>query len=131
MLVALGVWKLVSIAQLHRCIKFLFVFLLAIHLLKTTWRNRDWYSNEILATSAIKLTKGNSKMFTMLAKAFTNRGDLETSELLNRLAIAVQPDDPMIKRRLVHTLQAQGRFEEAELVSDMSVNTASCSSPIG
>ena len=114
MLVALGVWRLM---QRYKHVKVFLLGLLIVHMLKTGSRNRDWYSNETLALSGIKLTQENSKFFTMLAKVYSQRGDHGMSEVLTRLAVSVQPQDPLLKRKLVHSLQAQMKFDDAEIVS--------------
>ena len=117
MLVALGAWKLMCSVKKYKLIQPLLVALLAVHLLKTTVRNRDWHTNETLAISGIKLTQQNGKLFTMLAKVYSKKGDLETGEDLSRLAVSAQPDDPLMQRKLIHNLQAQKKYGEAEQVT--------------
>ena len=120
LLVALGTWHLATHRLLRRplqyLVKFGTVYLICVGALKTVVRNRDWHTNKTLAASGLKIVRTNGKLYTMLGKEYRNKEDYNTTEKLYRMAIAAEPNDPLMRRKLGSILEVQEKYEEAETV---------------
>lgn len=93
------------------------VFLLAMYCIKTLERNRDWYSDLSLFTSAIRINPHNGKIHNNVGHEYEHAGNLSYAEHMFKLAAEKQPDDIGAYINLGRVLKAQERYLEAEIVS--------------
>ena len=103
-----GLWRSLVRAML--------VFVLIVHGLKTVSRNRDWFSDVTLFTSAIRVNPLNGKIHNNLGHEYEQTGDLIRAESLFRRAAELQPDDIGAHINVGRVLKAQEKFKEAEKV---------------
>ena len=101
-----GLWRSLVRAML--------VFVLIVHGLKTVSRNRDWFSDVTLFTSAIRVNPLNGKIHNNLGHEYEQTGDLIRAESLFRRAAELQPDDIGAHINVGRVLKAQEKFKEAE-----------------
>ena len=86
------------------------------HSTKTLVRNRDWYSDTALFTSAIRDNPRNGKVYNNLGHELERKGNYTFAEQMFRRASETQPDDVGAFINLGRVLKQQGRLEEAEEV---------------
>ena len=94
------------------------LLLLALQSLKTTQRNRDWYSEGDLWKSAVPVNPQNSKVFTNLAKYFEERNDTEMALRMTEHALKLQPNVMLEWVNVAFLHKSQGRYNEAEKVNE-------------
>lgn len=118
MLTALGIWKLWTGNKLTSSLAKVGLFwLLVSHSLRTLERNRDWYSDHTLFTSAVGSNPRNGKVYNNLGHEYEKAGNFSFAEELFRRATETQPDDIGAFINLGRVLKALERYEESEMVS--------------
>lgn len=118
MLVALGAWLAKKNGRFFNSLMTVgIVCLLATHSAKTAMRNRDWYSDITLFTSAVHSNPNNRKVYNNLGHEYEKMGNFTAAEELFRTASKVQPDDIGAFINLGRILKAEERFKESEEVN--------------
>lgn len=100
------------------------LWVLAMYIVKTVQRNRDWRSNYTLFSSSVRVYPGNAHVINFLGNEYGKLGKLQTSELLFRRAIQLDPHIYVSHSFLGILLSHQKRYDEAEKVcQDFSIVT--------
>ena len=116
LLLALGVWL---VYQNRRMKTLLALFLLlcgGFYSLKTVGRNYDWKNDNTLFRSAIRINRGNGKLYNNLGHDLEEAGDYGYAEKLFHIATQVQPDDVGAFINHGRMLKQLGRLHAAEQV---------------
>ena len=117
MLVALGVWLIKKNGGVFNYLTTIgLLYLLATHSAKTALRNRDWYSDITLFTSAVQSNPHNGKVYNNLGHEYERMGNYSAAEYFFRSASKIQPDDIGAFINLGRILKAEERFKESEEV---------------
>ena len=117
MIVALGIWLLWTNGKLTNILaKFTLFLLLLTHSVRTVVRNRDWYSDVTLFTSAIEINPQNGKVYNNLGHEYERMENFSYAEELFRSASEIQSDDIGAFINLGRVLKAQERYGESEKV---------------
>ena len=101
-----------------RFIKPCLLFLLILYSTKTVLRNRDWYSEETIWKSAAPVNPNNAKVYTNMAATYQTANDTEMVLLVLRRGAELHPNMLMLWVNMAHVHEKEGRFEEAEEVSE-------------
>ncbi len=121
MLVARGLWALWTRNKLTSSLaKLGLLWLLVTHSFRTLVRNRDWYSDHTLFTSAVGTNPHNGKVYNNLGHEYERMGNLSVAEGLFRTATEIQSDDIGSFINLGRVLKALERYQESEKVNGQS-----------
>lgn len=97
--------------------------LLICHTIKTLERNRDWYSDLALFTSAVHTNPHNGKIYNNLGHVYEHEKNFLLAEAMFRSAAAKQSDDVGAYINLGRVLKAQMKYSDAEEVSHTNEST--------
>lgn len=115
-LFAMGAYKILN-SHLRKLATLAVACLLITHTFKTLERNRDWYSDLTLFTSAVHTNPENGKIYNNLGHVYEHETNYSLAEDLFRKAVHKQSDDVGAYINLGRVLKAQSRYSEAEVVS--------------
>ena len=114
MLVAYGAWKLLSKNNLlNQFVKLSLFYLLAVHFAKTVVRNRAWYSNYDLFSSAVAAFPGNGKMVANLGARFDLLGNRTVAISLLKRSIELEPHLVTGYMNLAYAQREEEQYMEA------------------
>ena len=99
-----------------RFLKPMLFLILIVHSAKTVRRNRDWYSEATLWSSAVPVNPNNAKVFTNLAKGYEKVNDTDMTLAILQHALKLQPNVMLQWMNVARVFKLQGRSEEAEEV---------------
>ena len=113
MMVAYGAWILLSQKTHKFTVKTLLMFMLCTHGFKTVTRNRDWFNNVTLFSSALKAGTKDLIILNNLAVTLQKEGNPRLAEEVLKHSIAVDSQCISSYMKLAHLLQKENRFSEA------------------
>jgi len=102
----------------------LLILLLVLYSSRTITRNRDWYDDFTVFTSALKIAPGSVKVLCNMAFLMDERGDRLTGETFYRRALEIYPDYDAALSGLGKNLYDQGRLTESAVYYKKAVEVS-------
>ena len=116
LLVSLGVTRVLGYYKnryAKKCVYLLLLLFVLLHSVQTIRRNGDWYSEETLALSGVKINPTNAKLVLAVGNEFAQKG-MSICEKYYRRAIELRPNYEAAWSNLGFVLFSMDRPQEAE-----------------
>lgn len=118
LLVSLGFYKIFNqckVTNVRKLLVFSYTIMLFAHSLKTITRNLDWYDEQSIFLSGLKVNAKNAKLYNNVGHALENQKKYNEALILFKEAANVQPDDIGAHINIGRTLNSLEKFNEAEV----------------